>query len=151
MSALETDILGDLIGRKRSCLAQLRAIGERQLDLVRLGSMTDLLELLAVKQHVLLQLQQVERELDRFRGEDPEKRRWRSPEGRRECAAQWAECEALLAQIMAQERQSERELTRRRDEAAARLEEVHTASQARGAYLAGPRNGVVQLDLISDT
>jgi hypothetical protein len=151
MSAFETDILGDLIGRKRSCLAQLRAIGERQLDLVRLGSMTDLLELLAVKQHVLLQLQQVERELDRFRGEDPEKRRWRSPERRRECAAWLAECDALLAQIMAQERQSEQELTRRRDEAAARLEEVHTASQARGAYLAGPRSAVVQLDLVSDT
>jgi hypothetical protein len=151
MSPFETDILSDLIGRKRSCLAQLRAIGERQLDLVRHGSVSDLLELLAVKQHVLVQLQQIERELDRFRSEDPGERRWRSPEKRQECASQLAECEATLAQIMAQERQSEQELTRRRDEAAARLEEVHTASQARGAYQEESRVAMARLNLISDT
>jgi hypothetical protein len=151
MSVFETDVLSDLIGRKRSCLGQLRAIGERQLDLVRQGSVSDLLELLAVKQHVLVQLQQLERQLDRFRGEAPAQRRWRSPDARQECAARQAECESLLAEIMAQERQSEQELTRRRDEAAARLEKMHTASQARGAYLAEPRGGLARLDLISDT
>ncbi len=151
MSAFETDILSDLIGRKRSCLAQLRAIGERQLGLVRQGGMSDLLELLAVKQHVLVQLQQIERELNPFRGEDPAQRQWRSSEARQECAARLAECEVLLAQIMAQERQSEQELTRRRDEAAARLEDVHTASQARGAYLDEPRGGLAHLNLVSDT
>ena len=41
--------------------------------------MTDLLKLLAAKQTVLDQLQQVERQLDPFRDEDPEARVWRSP------------------------------------------------------------------------
>ena len=74
--------------------------------------MTDLLELLAAKQHVLAQLQQVERQLDRFRGEDPHKRVWQTPGRRQECADRLVDCEALLVQIMAQEKQSEQELIR---------------------------------------
>ena len=93
MSALDTDLLSDLIQRKRSCLVQLRNMGEKQLELVHEGNITQLLELLAVKQHVLVQLQQVERQLDRFRGEDPQKRQWISPQKRQECAANLADCE----------------------------------------------------------
>jgi len=136
MSALDTDLLSDLIQRKRSCLVQLRDMGEKQLVLVHEGNMTQLLELLAVKQHVLIQLQQTERGLDRFRDEDPQKRVWSSPAKRQQCAANLADCERLLAQIVAQEKQSEQELIRRRDEAADRLAGVHTAGQARGAYTA---------------
>jgi hypothetical protein len=150
MSAFETDLLGDLIRRKRSCLVQLRHMGTKQLELVRAGNITDLLELLAAKQHVLIQLQQVERQLDRFRGGDPQQRRWRTPEARQECAADLAECEGLLAEIMVQEKQSEQELVQRRDEAAARLAGVHTASQARSAYLAQPQIAAGQLNLLSE-
>ncbi len=150
MAVLETDLLSDLIQRKRSCLVQLRDMGGKQIELVREGNITDLLELLAAKQHVLIQLQQVERQLDRFRGEDPQKRHWRTPQERQECAGGLAECERLLAQIVVQEKQSEQELIRRRDEAAAQLAGVHTASQARGAYLAQARAGAGELDIVSD-
>jgi hypothetical protein len=150
MPALETDLLGDLIRRKRSCLVQLRDMGGKQLELVRAGNITDLLELLAAKQHVLIRVQQVERQLDCFRGQDPQQRRWRTPEARQECAADLAECEGLLAQIMTQEKQSEQELIQRRDEAAAQLEGVHTASQARVAYLAQPPLAAGYLNLVSE-
>jgi hypothetical protein len=150
MTALETDLLSDLIRRKRSCLVQLRDMGGKQLELIQGGNVSDLLELLAAKQHVLIQLQQVERQLDPFRGENPQTRRWSTPQKRQECAGDQADCERLLAHIVTQEKQSEQELTRRRDEVAARLSGVHTASQARGAYLAQPRVGTRQLDLVSD-
>jgi len=150
MSASDTELLSDLVRRKRSCLAQLRDMGERQLELVRYGNITQLLELLGVKQQVLVSLQQVERQMDRFRGEDPQNRRWDSPQKRQECAASLAECERLLAQIVVQEKQSEQELVRRRDEAAARLAGVHSAGQARNAYLGQPQPGVRQLNLVSD-
>jgi hypothetical protein len=150
MSELETDLLSDLMRRKRSSLVQLRDMGGRQLELIQKGNITDLLELLAAKQHVLIQLQQVEQQLGRFRGEDPKKRRWRTPEMRQACAADLAESERLLAEIVAQEKQSERQLIRRRDEAAERLAGVHTASQARTAYLAQPGVGPGQLNLVSD-
>lgn len=147
MSALETDLLSDLIQKKRSCLVQLRDMGGKQLELVRDGDITHLLELLAAKQRVLAQLQQVQRQLDRFRNDDPEKRRWRTPQKRQECAGDQAECERLLAQIVIQEKQSEQELIRRRDEAAAQLAGVHSAGQARDAYLAETGVGAGELDL----
>jgi hypothetical protein len=150
MSIFETDLLSDLIQRKRSCLAQLRGMGDKQFELARSGAITQLLELLAAKQHVLVRLQEVERQLDRFRGEDPERRQWRSPQKREQCAADQAECERLLAEIVIQEKRSEQELIRRRDEAAAQLSGAAWADQARGAYLAQPSGGPAQLDLVSE-
>ncbi len=135
---LSTDLLGDLIRRKHNCLLHLRDLGARQLGLVRQGSMDELLDVLAAKQQLLVELQRIERGLDPFRGQDPEARAWRSPDDRQRCAEELARCDALLAEIMAQEKQSEQELIRRRDEAARRLQGAHTAAQARQAYAAGP-------------
>jgi hypothetical protein len=150
MTAFETDLLGDLVQEKHRCLEHLAAMGQKQLDLIRRGSMTDLLDLLATKQQVLLQLQRIEREMDPFRGQDPESRRWRSSERRRQCASGVSACEALLERIIAQEKQSEAELTRRRDEAAARLHQTRSAGAARASYLARHRFAASQLDLTSE-
>lgn len=145
---LPTDLLSDLIRRKHNCLLHLRDLGQRQLDLVRQGSMDELLDLLAAKQHLLAELQRIERGLDPFRDEDPDQRAWHAPEDRQRCAQELARCDALLAEIMAQEKQSEQELIRRRDEAARRLQGVHTAAQARRAYADG-RPATAGLDLTS--
>ncbi len=131
---LSTDLLGDLIRRKHNCLLHLRDLGQRQLALVRRGSMDELLDVLAAKQHLLVELQRIERGLDPFRQEDPEQRTWRSAEERQRCAEELARCDSLLAEIMTQEKQSEHELIRRRDEAARRLQGAHRAAQARQAY-----------------
>lgn len=145
---LSTDLLGDLIRRKHNCLLHLRDLGQRQLGLVRQGSMDELLDVLAAKQHLLVELQRIERGLDPFRKQDPEARSWRSPEDRQRCAEELARCDALLAEIMTQEKQSEQELIRRRDEAARRLQGAHTAAQARQAY-AGDPPATAGLDLTS--
>jgi hypothetical protein len=149
MTQLATDVLANLIRHKRLCLEHLRAVGEKQLALVRAGSMTELLDLLAAKQPLLLRLQAVERELDPFRSQDPDARRWRTPDARQRCAAELAQCEALLAQIVRREKESERELVRRRDETAAQLETINSAGHARQAYLASYRESLSQLDLAS--
>ncbi len=106
--------------------------------------------MLAAKQHLLAQLQRLERNLDPFRSQDPESRRWRTPDDRRQCAAELASCETLLAEIVRQERQSESELTHRRDEASAQLQGVHSAQQAHRAYLAPAAPAPRALDLTSE-
>jgi hypothetical protein len=151
MPTLDTDMLADLIRAKRTCLIQLRDMGRRQLELIDGGDMTTLLDLLAAKQRTLNQLQRVERALDPFRGQDPETRPWRSPDDRAACAEQLAQCEALLGEIVSQEKLSETQLVRRRDEAAARLQGAHLASHARGAYAGVPYANVNQLDLSSES
>jgi hypothetical protein len=151
MTALETDILADLIRAKRAYLVQLRDMGRRQLELIHHGDMTMLLDLLAAKQRTIAQLQRIERALDPFRGQEPRERRWRTPQDRQRCAEQLQQCETLLVEIVSQEKCSENALLRRRDEAAARLQGVHLAGQARGAYTAPPHPLVNQLDLLSES
>lgn len=151
MTALETDLLAELIQRKHACLTRLCAMSRKQFDTVVDGSMTDLLAILAAKQRVLADLQRVQRALSPFQGQDPEQRQWSSPERRQQCAEQLGQCEALLRDIVEREKQSERELVSRRDKAAAQLQDVHLASQARGAYADRPQHSARRLDLTSET
>ncbi len=151
MTESQTDLLSELIDRKYQCLAQLRDMGRRQFELVSEGSITGVLDVLSARQELLARLQSVERALDPFRDQDPDARRWRFPEKRRRCAEQLARCETLLAEILAQEKQSEQELTRRRDEVAHRLTGIHRAGQARGAYATSCTPETHQLDLSSET
>lgn len=150
MSDTSTDLLAALVERKHGCLVQLREMGRRQWDSVVAGSMTDLLDILAAKQRVLGDLQRVERGLEPFQGQEPETRRWRSPAERQACAGRLAECQMLLREILEQERESERELVRRRDEASAQLQGMHAARAARGAYAQPLAEPFRQLDLTSD-
>jgi hypothetical protein len=150
MSASETEILADLIRAKRTCLLQLRDLTRRQIELIEGGDIAGLLNLLAAKQRTILQLQRIERALDPYRGQDPEQRTWKSAEDRQNCSKQIQQCEALLSEIIGQEKCGESALVRRRDEAAGRLREVHLAGKARGAYASPPRDVVNQVNLFSD-
>jgi flagellar biosynthesis/type III secretory pathway chaperone len=130
----DTDRLAALIEGKLQALAVLCRLAEQQLALVEAGETTSLLKLLAAKQNVLGQLQRIERDLDPFRAEDPETRRWRRPEDRARCQQQADECARLLAAAIQFEKQSESHMVRRRDEAAARLQGIHSAALASRAY-----------------
>ncbi len=149
MPSLETDILFDLVCSKRACLEQLCRMGLNQIDLIESDRMTALLDLLAHKQQTLAELQQIERALDPFRGQAPEARQWRSDEARRRCADALRACETLLAEIIDRERAGEQALIARRDRAAAQLQQMHRAGQARASYTS-PNPGAGQLDLCSD-
>ncbi len=93
---METDILVQLIHAKHACLLQLRDLGRRQLELIEAENLSGLLDLLSAKQRPLLELQRAERAINPFRAQDPERRRWQSPETRALCARQIEECDALL-------------------------------------------------------
>ena len=150
MAATETDLLAELIERKLECLVKLREMGTRQYEFAKADRMTELLDPLAAKQRVLTRLQRIEQELAPFRGQPPNQRRWRASEQREKCARQLQQCETLLEEIIAQEKRSEAELTRRRDDLAKRLQGMHLASQARGAYRAESQPPAPRLDLACD-
>jgi len=145
----ETDLLLELVGLKQKCLEQLRVLGGRQLELIEIQDMTQLLHVLAAKHHLLAELQQLERRLDPFRGQDPRARRWRTQELHERCARLIAASEQLFREVLEQERVAETSLRRHRDEAAARLHGAQLASHARGAYLPQtPHSG--RLDVSSE-
>lgn len=147
---LDTDLLAELIRGRLACLTRLRDMGRKQIELVEGGQTTELLDLLAAKQRVFGDLQRIERQLAPFRDQDPDQRRWRTTDQRQECARQLDECDALLREIVTREKQSGRELTRRRDDLAAQLEGMRRAGRARGAYTAPSRPPASRLDLTSE-
>jgi hypothetical protein len=152
MTTLATDILTELIGKKHELLVQLRDAGRRQMELIEASDMTQLLKLLSSKQRVLTSLQDVERRLDPYRSQNPEQRVWRTAADRERCSRVSANCELLLAEVVEGERRGEARLTAHRDRAAAQLELVQHASQARAAYAdMTPGSGYSQLDLSSES
>ncbi len=134
-----TELLAELIDRKHQVLVQLRDAGRRQAEVVRGGDTSALLKLLAAKQYLIAALQQVERDTTPFRGEDPDQRVWRQPDDRARCARQAAECNDLLAEVIALEKESAEQMVARRQDVADQLQRVHAAGQVRSAYEAQRR------------
>lgn len=130
-----TTRLAELIAKRRRCLEQLVALGQRQADLIALGNMADLMRLLAAKQQLIVALQSLEKELAPYHDDDPDERRWASPEERARCAADADRCRQLIHEVMTLEQSGERQLTVRRDEAAVQLRSVQSAGRIREAYL----------------
>lgn len=146
-ATMDTALLAALVHRKRECLVQLAGLVRRQQALIEAEQMGLLLDVLAVKQRLLGEVQRVERALDPFRGQPPGERPWPTPEDRRRCAAELDDCQRLLGEIVVQERRSEGELARRRDETSQRLQGTPRAHEARNAYTAGDERGLNQMDL----
>jgi hypothetical protein len=142
-----TEVLAERMEQKLSLLMQLRDLGRRQSVLIDAGDLTQLLKLLSAKQRLLSALHTIERALDPFRSEDPEARIWASSAQRSRCAQAATECERLLRAIVEQERESETQMTLRRDEAAARLNGAHSTAEVRHAYVSQRLNTSSQLDL----
>jgi hypothetical protein len=136
---LSTKRLAELVSRKRDVLLQLFDIGQRQRRIVEEGDTTTLLQLLAAKQKLISALQELEREMAPFHAEDPDSRIWPTGEARACCAEQAAECNQLLEQVVALEKQSADRMTARKNEVAAQLRHVYAAGQARDAYAANRR------------
>ena len=130
-----TQTLDQLIDARLSCIVRLEEYSKRQAKLVEDQEITTLLDLLAEKQKTLALLERIERAIDPFRDEDPEQRKWASPELRIRCSEKSEKCETLLAQIFERDRRSEQLLSAKRDHAAQMLQETHHASQTRGAYI----------------
>jgi transposase len=143
----DSSLLANAIARKAQLLELLRKMGAAQLSLVGEGDMSRLMQVLASKDSLLQQLQMIEREIDPFRDEDPERRRWASPELRQACRRDADRCAALLAEIVALDKQSEAEMSLRRDATAAQLQGMYGSQEAQGAYIAAPASLSASFDL----
>src|SRR5208282_5553671 len=103
MTNLPTDILMQLVRARYTCLVQLRELGRRQMDLIEQGNVIALLEVVYVKQKHLSDIQRIEKALDPYRGQEPERRQCRSTHDRTACARLVEQCEAMLKEIVVQE------------------------------------------------
>lgn len=150
MAFLETQLLTDLLLRKHDCLVKLFELSGQQLGLVASGDIMQLLKVLGLKQQRLAQLQQLDGELEPFRGQQPSERQWASDHDRARSAEIIERSESLFREILAREREAEQLLGQRRDEAAARLDQANAATQVRASYSASFARPAGRLDLSSE-
>lgn len=134
MNVADTDRLSELIAAKLQVVELLGGLARRQLELAEQAEMAALLKVLAAKQTVLDQLQRLERQLDPYREQDPERRIWRSAADRQRCQQRMDQCGQVLNEVLLLEKQGEAALVRRRQAAALALEQVQSATDARTAY-----------------
>ncbi len=137
MPTTDTEQLAALVQRKLEVVTLLARLARQQLALIEAGDMGLLMKLLAAKQALLTQLQELERQLDPFRAQDPDERCWPTAAARAQCQQQADECAQRLTEVMNLEKQAEGQMVLRRDSAAARLQGVHSAAEASQAYRAG--------------
>jgi hypothetical protein len=78
----------------------------------------------------------LESELKPYYAEDPDTRNWQSTAERTACAQRVNECNRLLEEIVALEKQSAEQMDARRTEVAQQLNQIHSAAHVRGAYQA---------------
>lgn len=144
-TATGTARLAALVSAKLQVLEILARLSRRQLELIAASETPALLKLLTAKETVLSQLQALERQLDPFRNEDPDRRAWPSPAARAACQKEADRANALLAEAMQLERQAEAAMIDRRDAAAAALSSAQVAADARSAYGAGSMSSPTSL------
>ncbi|GIW90574.1 MAG: hypothetical protein KatS3mg109_1006 [Pirellulaceae bacterium] len=133
-----TERLAELIAQKRDLLEQFRQLTRQQWDWISSGQTDRLMNVLAAKEELLRRLHQLERQLDPFRGEDPDKRRWASPEARAACQQMAAACAALLDEILLWEQKGTQQMAQLRDQAAAQLQQWQQQAETAQAYHAPP-------------
>ena len=131
---MDTEVLAQLINAKFQLLSQLRQLATRQADVVAGDDMSRMIQLLAVKQKLLNTLEELERRLDPFRDQIPDRRIWTTPARREQVREVSTQCDTLLREIMAIERGCESQLMQRRDQAADELHGVHFSAQVASAY-----------------
>ncbi len=117
-----------------SILEQVLHLSEKQLNIVRLGDVSLLLQLLARKQKVFEAFEKLERDLDPFRNIAPRDRTWESEQERLDCDTAVRKCKELLAAILELDGQSEAELARQKDETERQIRKMDTSGKAASAY-----------------
>jgi hypothetical protein len=119
---------------RRQCIADLLELSQRQHDLVESDDYSRLLGLLGGKQQIISRLEAIGKGRPQLWDEWREERGRLAPNDRQRCEQTLAETEALLAELLEQERVSTESLARRRDHTARQLRSVAAGSRVNQAY-----------------
>jgi uncharacterized short protein YbdD (DUF466 family) len=123
-----------LIREKREWLIRVHEFSQRQLQYVGEENLGALLELLAAKQRLLIEIESVDKQLTQYRAEDPEQRVWSSPEMRQQCRETVMQCDKLIREILETDEFAERQLTEKKEAAGRQLKQLDHSMRVQNAY-----------------
>lgn len=123
-----------LIEQKLNLLERLHACSGNQMQYVDTENLEALLEILAAKQRLLFEIEGLDREITRYRVDDPEERVWPSREMRNRCREMVARSNLLVREALENDRLAERELSAKKDATKRQLMQVSDKIRVQGAY-----------------
>ncbi len=124
----------ELIHRKEQLLLRLAPVSVRQLEIVRNGDVSLLVQLLGAKQQLMYDFETIERQLEPFKDLLPEQRVWSSEAERRKTGESVDRCAALLEEILRNDNMSIEELATRKDEVEEQLRKTRQGAQIHNGY-----------------
>ena len=119
---------------RRQCFADLLQMSRNQLGLVETDDYSQLLRVLGGKQQIIGRLEAISGRLPRLWDDWRCERERLAPQARQICEQTLADTEALLAELLEQERIATETLARRRDQTARQLAAVAGGSRVNQAY-----------------
>jgi len=130
----DTEKFFQLIREKHERLLRLRDFSQRQLQFVDEENMNALLELLAAKQKLLIEMEGADNELKKYRVDDPDQRIWTSPELRNQCREAVSQCDRLIREILETDHLAEQQLIEKKERAGQLLKQFDNSARVQNAY-----------------
>lgn len=125
---------GELINNKEQVLTRLYSASLTQLELVRSGDVSRLLDFLLRKQQIMNEFDELEQRLAPFVNLDPTERRWASEQERVKTGEKISRCAMLLEQIIENDRQSTDEMAAQKTDIEKQLKRIQQTNQVNSNY-----------------
>ena len=147
----DSEHLFQLVGQKLERLEQLHACSANQMQYVDADDMGAILEILAAKQRLLIEIEGIDRQIAQYHVDDPEDRVWPSQEMREQCRERISQCDRLVRETLECDRLAEQRLTENRDAAKQLLQQFTDTAHVQGVYrqhkVHAATSGSARLDL----
>ncbi|MCA9131406.1 MAG: hypothetical protein KDB22_30190 [Planctomycetales bacterium] len=142
-----TERLSHLLQERLDLAIAIKQISDSQIQAARSGEVNVTLGLIARKQSLLEQLEQLRQGMQPYYLDDPDRRQWKTPERREECQRVANECNAILQQTLQLEQATLEELSAKREALAAQLQDGKDSTIASNAYATDRLLGASTLDI----
>ena len=124
----------ELIRQKEHVLSRLVPISVRQLEIVRSGDTTRLVQVLGMKQQLYYEFEEIEKKLAPHRDLAPEERRWNSEAERIETGEAIQRCAAMLQEIIRNDSTSIEETEAQKDEVEEQIRRTRQGTRLQNGY-----------------
>lgn len=129
-----TKKLQELGNLKLHLLRSARELSIQQVEVMQSDDVATLLTVLSRKSEILDTLKTLQKELDPYRNQQPEDRRWDSAEGQAACRTTFEEIDRLLEELSQMDNQALDQMTQQRDAMASQIAQFATAEAVQNAY-----------------
>jgi len=130
----DSEHLYQLIEQKLKLLEQLKACSGNQMQYVDAENLEALLEILAAKQRMLLEIEGIDQQITGYHVDNPDDRVWPSQEMRSRCREMVSQCDWLVREALANDQLAEQQLMYKKNAVKQQLLQVSDKIRVQGAY-----------------